>query len=277
MLEIDRLSVGFVRYAGWFRRIASEPLRDVSLRARPGEVVALVGASGAGKSLLAHAVLGILPPTAQVTGAMRWQGEPLTVARQRLLRGRSVALVPQALTYLDPSARARRQVAWAAQAAGRSAATALATEELKRYGLGAVAQRNFPHELSGGMARRVLTAMATVAQAQLLIADEPTTGLDAQASSQSLEYLRGLADQGRTVLVISHDLAALTAVADRFVVLDAGRCVESVEADDFMVGRVTEAYTRDLRRALPQLGFQLPGTSDPTVQVAAPREEPLHA
>jgi len=276
MLEIDKLSVGFVRYAGWFRRSASEPLRDVSLRARPGEVVALVGASGAGKSLLAHAVLGILPPTARVTGVMRWQGEPLTAARQRQLRGRSMALVPQALTYLDPSARAWRQVAWAAHAAARSPATALATEELERYGLDAVAQRHFPHELSGGMARRVLTAMATVAQAQLLIVDEPTTGLDAQASSQSLEYLRGLADQGHTVLVISHDLAALTSVTDRFIVLDAGRCVESVEADDFLAGRVSQAYTRDLRRALPQLGFQLPGCSDPTAQDAAPRKVPFH-
>ncbi|MCB1978849.1 MAG: ABC transporter ATP-binding protein [Burkholderiaceae bacterium] len=277
MLEIDKLSVGFVRYAGWFRRTFSESLRDVSLSARPGEVVALVGASGAGKSLLAHGVLGILPPTARVTGAMRWQGEPLTAARQRQLRGRSVALVPQALTYLDPSARARRQVAWAAQAAGKSSGASLAVEELARCGLGAVAQRHYPHELSGGMARRVLTAMATVAQAQLLIADEPTTGLDAQASRQSLQYLRGLADQGRTVLVISHDLAALTAIANRFVVLDAGRCVESVEADDFMAGRVREAYTRNLRRALPQLGFQLPATADPRERHAALREEPIHA
>lgn len=275
MLEIDGLSVGFVRYAGWFRRVRSEPLRQVSLRARPGEVVALVGASGAGKSLLAHAVLGILPGTAQVTGAMRWQGEALTAARQRQLRGHAMALVPQALTYLDPSARAWRQVAWAARAAGRTSAQALAADELQRYGLGPVAQRHFPHELSGGMARRVLTAMATVAQAQLLIADEPTTGLDAQASSQSLEYLRGLADQGRTVLVISHDLAALTAVADRFVVLDAGACVESVEADDFMAGRVREAYTRDLRQALPQLGFHLPGR--PVEPSALRSEEPAHA
>jgi peptide/nickel transport system ATP-binding protein len=185
--------------------------------------------------------------------------------------------VPQALTYLDPTARAWRQVAWAARAAGRASAASLAIEELGRYGLGTLAQRKFPHELSGGMARRVLTAMATVAQAQLLIADEPTTGLDAQASSQSLEYLRGLADQGRAVLVISHDLSALTAVADRFVVLDRGRCVESVESDDFMAGRVREVFTRDLRLALPQLGFQLPAAVDPSAPHAALHEQAVHA
>lgn len=258
MLTIESLGVGFVRYQGWFGRAWSQPLRDVSLHANAGELVALIGASGAGKSLLAHAVLGILPANARVSGRMQLQGEVLTPARQRAWRGTRMALVPQAMTYLDPTARAHRPVRWAAESAHLPQPGQQATRELQRYGLAAAAQARYPCELSGGMARRVLAAMATVSQADLLIADEPTTGLDPETAAAALAHLRGLADQGKAVLVISHDLAALYAMADRFVVLRAGTLVESLPSADFQAGRARAPYTRALRLALPQHGLQVP-------------------
>jgi len=258
MLTIEALGVGFVRYQGWFARAWSQPLRDVSLQVQAGELVALIGASGAGKSLLAHAVLGILPSTAQVSGRMWLQGQALTPERQRHTLGTHMALVPQALTYLDPTARALRQVRWAAQSAHRSEPALQAAQELHRYGLCAASQARYPCELSGGMARRVLVAMATVSQASLLIADEPTTGLDPDNVQAALGELRRLADQGKAVLVISHDLSALQRVADRFVVLRAGALVETLAASDFQVGCAQHAYTRALWRALPEHGLQVP-------------------
>ena len=168
--------------------------------------------------------------------------------------------MPQAITYLDPTAVARRQVAWAATTAqrfhGKAQAEQAAREELLRYGLPEVAHKRYPHQLSGGMARRVLTAIATVSHADLLIADEPTSGLDPEVCGMALQHMRSLADAGKAMLVITHDLDAVRHVADRIVVMQAGRTVETVDAATFASGQAQHPFTRALYHALPQNGFR---------------------
>lgn len=259
MLEVQDMHLSFARYSSLLRREWLPVLNGVSCNVQRGEMVALIGASGAGKSLLAHAVLGILPRTAKLHAHMVFDGQPLTPERQAALRGKRMALVPQAVTYLDPTAVAQRQVAWAALAAqrvqGKAAAQQEASAELLRYGLPQAAHRRYPHQLSGGMARRVLTAIATVSHADLLIADEPTSGLDPEVCQMALQHLRSLADAGRAVLVITHDLDAVRHFADRIVVMQAGRTVETVDAATFASGQAQHPFTRALYRALPQNGF----------------------
>ncbi|MXP64524.1 ABC transporter ATP-binding protein [Roseomonas sp. M0104] len=256
MLELSRLSIGFRRPAGLWRREVVPALRGVSLDVRAGEVLAVIGASGAGKSLLAQAVLGLLPANAVLAGAMRFQGAPLDPA---MLRGRRIALVPQSIAWLDPLVRAGRQVEWAAGRAGLPAALRqpAATAALARFNLGAAASRRFPHQLSGGMARRAMLAIATLGQADLLVADEPTNGLDPENAARVLGHLRALADAGRGVLVISHDLSAVLPQADRVAILRDGALQETAPATAFR-GRgeaLASSYARALWQALPESGF----------------------
>lgn len=258
MLAVEDLRVHFTRYRGLLRREELTVLDGVDVDARPGELVAMVGQSGAGKSLFAHAVLGILPANARVEGRMDFAGEPLDPARQRRLRGRRIALVPQAVTWLDPTATAGRQIGWGARAAGLPHGPAVVAAELARFDLAAATAGLHPHQLSGGMARRVLTAIATVSRADLLIADEPTTGLDPDACRLALTLLRRLADEGRTVVVITHDLSAVLPFADRVAILHGGRTVEITEAPVFRDGHPAHPYSRALRSALPEHGFTAP-------------------
>lgn len=260
MLAVTGLSVHFTRYDRGMSRVELTPVRRLDLEVRAGEIVAVIGASGSGKSLLAHAVLGILPDNCRVEGEILFQGQPLTPARQRALRGREMVLVPQSVGYLNPLKTVGAQVRRAAVQSGasRGEAPRLSAAAFARYGLADTVQGYFPFQVSGGMARRVLTATATVGRARLIVADEPTTGLDKEAAAQSLAFLRSLADAGGAVMVITHDLAAVTPVADRVTVFLAGTTVEDVPASHFAGSSegLRHPYSRDIWRALPNNGFE---------------------
>lgn len=259
MLKVSGLSVSFLRYAGIAARRRTVCLRGISLSIASGEMVAIVGESGAGKSLLAHAILGILPANASVEGTATFADALLTPQRQAALRGRQIVLVPQSTGCLDPLTRARRQVEFAAGRAGirRGAAREAASRTLELFGIGADTARSFPHQLSGGMARRVLLAMACVADPALLLADEPTNGLDDENAGVVLRHLRRLADGGRAVMLISHDLRVAAKTADRIVVVRDGVAVETAPATGFRdTGEaLATAYARALWRALPENDF----------------------
>lgn len=259
MLTIDQLSLQLPMYASWWKREWTTCLDRLSLCFSAGEVHAVVGASGAGKSLLAYAIMGLLPAAAQLNGQLHYQGKPFDKTRQRQLRGREFALIPQSLNALDPLVRTQRQVAWAAQRAGHApvAAWHSAQQALNHYQLDARAQQAYAHELSGGMARRVLTAMAHVSQAQLVIADEPTVGLDPEQRQRVLDALRDLADQGKAVVLITHDLRHALPIADRVTIMQHGKQVETATASAFQgVGSLlTQAYSQRLWLALPDNHF----------------------
>ena len=257
LLQVEHLSISFTQYDRGTRQRSLPVIRDLSLAIRPGQVTAVVGSSGSGKSLLAHGILGILPYNAHLEGTIAYGGEPLTQRRAEALRGREIVLVPQGVTYLDPLMEIGPQLR-----RGRrdDAARAESRAVLARYGLGPEVERMYPFELSGGMARRVLIAAAVVERPKLIIADEPTPGLDARAAGRILGHFRELAEDGAGVLLITHDLELALTIAHRALVLYAGESVEEADAADFAAGRLRHPYTKALWRALPQNGFTpIPG------------------
>lgn len=267
LLRIQDLRVSFAQYERGLRRRIVPGLEGMSLEVAAGEVVALVGASGAGKSLLAHAVLGLLPPNALESGTVVFDGTVVAPAERRRLAGREVALLPQSVTFLDPVATVGRQLRRAAKLTGHHDPHATALAALNRYGLGPEVLGRYPHELSGGMARRVLVAMALMGRPRLVLADEPTPGLQQDTARLVLAELRARADGGTGVLLITHDLPAALEVCDRVVICDSGRTVDTAVPEDFRGDgeRLTHPYTRALWQALPSNGLRvpaIPGGSD---------------
>jgi peptide/nickel transport system ATP-binding protein len=260
LLRIEDLTVSFVQYERGLRRRVVPGLTGMDLEVASGEVVALVGASGAGKSLLAHAVLGLLPPNAQEGGRVLLDGTEIAPCARRRLGGRDVVLLPQSVTFLDPVATVGRQIRRSARLAGLPDPRAAAVEALRRHGLGPEVLRLYPHELSGGMARRVLVTMATLGSPRLILADEPTPGLQQESAETVLAELRARADAGCGVVLITHDLVAALGVSDRIVICEEGRTVDAVAPADFRGGgeHLAHPYTRALWQALPAQGLQVP-------------------
>jgi len=259
LLEVSDLSISFTQYTGGLRQKTIRAIVNLSVNVKPGEVLAIVGASGSGKSLLAHAIIGILPGNASVAGKMVYAGEPLTPARQAALRGREIALVPQSVNFLNPLMRVGAQVRSSALN-GNDAA--VQREIFTRYHLAAGTEQLFPFQLSGGMARRVLVATAAAGGAQLIIADEPTPGLHPAIVRETLAHLRELSTAGRAVMLITHDIIAALETADRIAVFYAGATVETAPVTDFRSEGelLRHPYSKALWQALPQNGFRpVPG------------------
>ncbi|MEJ5943750.1 ABC transporter ATP-binding protein [Pseudokineococcus basanitobsidens] len=241
---------------------AVELVRGVDLDVGRGELVALLGESGSGKSVTARAVLGLGAPGMRTSAdEMSLAGLDLTALTERQLRplrGRRMALVVQdALSALNPVLSVGDQVGELVRVhtgASRRAARARAVELLAMVGIPGAAQRvrDYPHQFSGGMRQRILIAMAVALEPELLVADEPTTALDVTVQAQVLELLDGLRrDLGMGVLLITHDLGVVSEVADRVAVMYAGRVVEAGSADDVLV-RPAHPYTRALLASVPQ-------------------------
>ena len=252
LLRIKHLSVTFTQYDGWFSRKTLPVIRDLSLSVSRGEMVAVVGSSGSGKSLLAHAVMGVLPYNGKCGGDIYYKGEQLTSKRIKKLRGHEIVLVPQSVSYLDPLMKVGEQVA-----GGKDRISLEKSRKaLTRYGLDKEVDNMYPFELSGGMARRVLIGTAVVEKPEMVIADEPTPGLHMEAAVRVLSHFREIADEGAGVLLITHDLELALKTADRIVVFYAGTAVEEAACVDFnQEAALRHPYTRALFRAMPEHGF----------------------
>ena len=274
LLRVDDLQIRFPRYARGLSHRHLTVVEGMDLEVDDGEVVALVGASGAGKSLLAYAVLGFLPESALASGTVTWRGEPLAPAGRRALAGQELVLLPQQLTALDPTATVGAQVRRAARLVGCPMDEGLG--RLHDSGLEPGVERLYPHQLSGGMARRVLRTISLLGDPALVIADEPTPGLGRRGADEVLDHLRGLADAGTGVLLITHDIGTAVRVTDRVVVAHQGRTVDTVPATDFTGtgARLTHPYTRALWNALPGNAFTaaLDPTPNPVRQVEVPHD-----
>ena len=234
-------------------------ISDLHLTVRPGEVAAIAGSSGSGKSLLASAILGILPENAVVGGHLHYKGQELTPQLQARLRGSEIALVPQSVAFLDPLMKVGAQV----DGHRRPRPVRRREELFRRLGLPEGTEDLYPFQLSGGMARRVLVSTALLSNAQLIIADEPTPGMGLEQALEALQMFRELADEGRAVVLITHDIDLAVAFADRVSVFYAGTTVETAPAADFRAGALRHPYSRALWRALPQNGFQPIGGFQP--------------
>ncbi|WP_433349745.1 ABC transporter ATP-binding protein [Micromonospora sp. CA-111912] len=248
--------------------------RDVNLVVDAGEIVALAGETGSGKSTIAKALLGLLPPGSTVTGSARLGDlrlTDLTGPDWYGVRGRRIAIVPQgAMTGLNPVRRIGDQLVESVRVhtrASRPAATARAVDLLQQVRLATNTAGAYPHQLSGGQRQRVAIALALAGEPQLLIADEPTTGLDLVTQNHILDLLANLrANHEVGLLLISHDLPALRGIADRMAVMYAGTLVETGPAN----GHAHHPYTRGLLAATPSLDPTAPWTSIPGTAPAQP-------
>lgn len=254
ILEIHNLSVSFRMYESGLEQKELKVISDLHLTVRPGEIVAIAGSSGSGKSLLASAILGILPENATVNGHLHYKGEQLTPEQQRVLRGTEIALVPQSVAYLDPLMKIGAQ----ADGHKKPKPTQQRKRLFERLNLPERTEQLYPFQLSGGMARRVLVSTALITDAQLIIADEPTPGMSLDQALEALKMFREMADEGKAVILITHDIDLAFEFADRVAVFYAGTTVETAPAADFKAGpdALRHPYSKALWRALPQNGFQ---------------------
>ncbi|WP_372621336.1 dipeptide/oligopeptide/nickel ABC transporter permease/ATP-binding protein [Falsiroseomonas sp.] len=256
LLDVQGLTVEIATPGGIIR-----PVEDVSFAVRAGSTLAIVGESGSGKSITATAVMGLLPPVAQVTaGVARFEGRDLLglpESERRKLRGGAIAMVFQdPMSSLNPVHRVGDQVAEAIRAhreVSAEAASREAVELLKRVGIADPDRRAraFPHELSGGMRQRVMIAMAIANRPRLLIADEPTTALDVTVQAAILELIAELQrERGMGVVLITHSLGVVAEVAEEVVVMYAAQVVERGTVAE-VFARPLHPYTRALLAAVP--------------------------
>ncbi|WIM70649.1 ATP-binding cassette domain-containing protein [Corynebacterium suedekumii] len=237
LLTVTDVSVAFHQYVGLLRRRHVVQLDNVSMDLAAGEILAVVGASGAGKSLLADVILGLLPPNAHVSGEVRFHGRELVDADRK---GR-VRYVPQGTGHIDPTMKIGDFIAL-------SGSDPIA--QLARFGLGPEIATRFPHELSGGMLRRVSLAASVSDDMELLIADEPTPGLHPKAVTEVTDYFRQVRTDGASILFITHDMITAASVADRITVMRDGTIDTVAAGVDELTG-----YARQLWRAQPAHDF----------------------
>lgn len=253
VLEIRSVGISFTQYERGLRRRELNPVKKLELTLKRGEMTAIVGASGSGKSLLAHAILGIMPYNCRVTGEILYCGEPLNGKRAEKLRGTEIALVPQGVSYLDPLMKVGEQLK---KGKKNREAGERCRELLARFGLGPETEGLYPFELSGGMARRVLIASALMDNPALVIADEPTPGLELKTARRVMSHFKEIAGEGTSVLVITHDLELALETADKIMVFYDGEIIEEVGPEDFAdPERLKHPYTRALYHAMPQHDF----------------------
>ncbi|MFE6050401.1 dipeptide ABC transporter ATP-binding protein [Kitasatospora sp. NPDC056446] len=253
-------------------------VQGLSFDLAPGEVLGLVGESGSGKSTVGLAVLGLHDPrTTTVTGSIRLDGQELVGAEESALRGvrggRAALVFQDALTSLSPFHGVGSQLAEMYRlhhpGTGRAEARRRATGMLDRVGIPASRVRDYPHQFSGGMRQRVMIAMALMNEPRLLIADEPTTALDARVQRQVLDLLGELQrEHGTAVLLVSHDLGVVAGTTDRTLVLRGGVEVESAPTTE-LLSAPREPYTRALVGAALRLD-SVPGSALPTVDDPSP-------
>jgi peptide/nickel transport system ATP-binding protein len=257
LVEIAGLTVDFEKDGRLSRAVDG-----IDLAVAPGEALGIVGESGSGKSVTWLAALGLLPARARIRGSVRLEGQQLVAAPPRLLeqlRGKRIAMIFQdPSSCLNPVHRIGWQLIEALKLHRRldgASARAEALRLLDQVGIADARRRlgDFPHQLSGGLNQRVMIAMALAGQPDLLIADEPTTALDATIQAQILDLLGGIRrDTGMAMVLISHDLGVVAENVNRVAVMYAGRLVEEAMGKD-LFGAARHPYTQGLLAALPAL------------------------
>lgn len=259
ILEVNSLTTRFDLPTGAFNAVD-----DVSFQVHEGKTLCLVGESGSGKSMTSLSVMGLVPsPGKVITGEVLFEGRNLLdlEARElRKIRGAEISMIfQQPTSALNPSYRVGMQIRevfklhreWS-----RTIETRKIVEALKAVGMPdpTARMRAFPHELSGGMAQRVMIAMALACEPRILIADEPTTALDVTIQAQILELIRELQNtSGSAVILITHDLGVVAEMADEVAVMYAGEIVESTDARS-LFDNPLHPYTRGLIGSVPVLG-----------------------
>ncbi len=245
------------------RRGTVRALDHISFDIAPGEILGVVGESGAGKSLTGAAIIGLLEPPGRIAGGQIWlEGEridQLDEAAMRNIRGRRIgAIFQDPLTSLNPLYSVGRQLVETIQAhlpVGRAEARQRAIHLLKDTGIPAAEQRidHYPHQFSGGMRQRVVIALALAAEPKLIVADEPTTALDVSIQAQIITLLKNICrDRGAAVMLITHDMGVIAETCDRVAVMYAGRIAEIGPVHE-VINHPAHPYTAGLMAAIPDI------------------------
>lgn len=254
MLQLKNLELSCAKRR-WFKPDVWEPiLQNINLELNPGELVALVGGSGEGKSLLLQSILGLLPSTMKLSGQVFVDGRQIDKKQQKTLRGKTLGYIPQSVSALNPLIKVGRQVSRSAALSGKSPTYPELINQLHHYDLSEQILEQYPLSLSGGMAKRVLVSCATLSQARFILADEVTAWLDHQHAEVLLQHLQELCRQGRGVLWITHDLNLAASFADRVAVLHQGTIKEVIQSDKLRAGHGSP-WLQSLWRSLPEHGF----------------------
>jgi peptide/nickel transport system ATP-binding protein len=278
LLQVRDLRTHFETRAGTIKAVDG-----ISFTLERGEILGLVGESGSGKSVTGFSLIGLLDAPGRIAGgSVLFRGQELVglpQAEMRKLRGKRIAMIFQdPAATLNPVLTIGQQMVMAVQAhggGGEGAALALAERSLARVGIPDAAARlnAYPHEFSGGMRQRVAIAIALLHEPELIIADEPTTALDVSIQAQILAEMKTLAQESGTALIwISHDLAIVSSLADRVIVLYLGRIVEYGPVSDVLRAPL-HPYTRGLLDSLPALAApgqkltQIPGSTPSPLNV----------
>jgi peptide/nickel transport system ATP-binding protein len=278
LLEVRGLSVAFDAPRG---RVTV--VEGVDLDVARGEVVGVVGESGSGKSATALALMRLLPPSGRVTGSVKLSGRELTTlpeSEMRLVRGREMGMIFQEpMSSLNPVYPVGFQIAEVLEehfGRSRGEASEEAIRLLDLVGIPAARERarSYPHEISGGMRQRVMIAIAMACRPRLLIADEPTTALDVTIQAQILSLMRELGSRfGTAIFFVSHDMGVIASMADRVVVMYAGRIVEVGDVER-VFSAPRHPYTRLLLGSVPRVGVRRERLQAIPGAAPSPREYP---
>ncbi len=264
ILKIEHMNITFTQYDRGMRQTELPVIRNLDVEVHAGEMVAVVGSSGSGKSLLAHGVMGVLPYNASMGGRILYCGEELTKQRIERLRGNEIVMVPQSIAYLNPLMKIGSQIR---KGSKDEKVKRKLRDIFARYSLKPEVEELYPFELSGGMNRRILISTALIEEPKLVIADEPTPGLDLKMAKRAMEHFRELADMGAGVLVITHDLELALETADRIAVFYAGMTLEEATVSDFeREETLRHPYSKALWRAMPKNGFGFVSGEQPYVK-----------
>lgn len=256
ILSVRDLEISFSQYTKGLRRVDSKAINNLDIDLYKGEILAVVGSSGSGKSLLAHSILGILPSNATTKGTITYKNKILDEKRKEKLRGKEIVFIPQSVNYLDPLMEVGKQVKISIKDKKKS--NSILRNVFSKYNLDEKVEKYYPFQLSGGMTRKVLLSSALVSDCEVIIADEPTPGLDEESLNEALKDFRDLADDGCAVLIITHDISAALKIADRVAIFYGGTTLEVAKAEDFNNGgeNLRHPYTKALFEALPENGFK---------------------
>ena len=278
LLEIEKLSISFSQYFKGLEQRELKVLSDLTMDVDDHEILAVLGSSGSGKSLLAHAILGILPSNANVSGSIRYKAKEMDDELKQQLRGKKISFIPQSVNNLNPLMKVKEQaIGYIEDEHEKEKILKKQRKIFEQYDLSEEVDEMYPFQLSGGMARKVLISTALLNDPEIIIADEPTPGLDQQAVEETINNLIELKNKGIGMILITHDIHTAIETSDRIAILYLGYVIEITDTKNFSAGgeKLLHPYTKALYRALPETEFELTEGHQPSY-LNIPKGCPYH-
>ncbi len=253
MLKVDHLTVTFKNLKPNFKFDVTEVVHDMSFEVKDGEIFGVLGASGAGKSVLAEALVGLLPDNAHVEGSIEFDDTQLVGLSPMMRHELKIAYIPQSVKAMNPLLKIIDIVSMGADRVERKDLEKL----FERFGLSSDVLDLYPHEVSGGMARRILAISSLVGNPHFVVADEPTPGMDTSSLDVIVQVFEELKNAGNSAFFISHDIRTTLRIADRIAIVYNGEIVEIAQANQFSGSgeSLKHPYSRALWRSLPENDF----------------------